>query len=281
MHTIFEAALSQDIPSSEWVYDCLEEFFPCKTTEQLVYFSNVLCLSISEFHLTSACSPPGMCVPVLPPVVEAELPLLENYLHEGELEAQDVCICCIAAIKQLGVWLHWVDMTMQYNKARASSPCSDDNKLGALLDFLLIPENTSVSLKHIIDWVVAENVDALKMCLVKSKKLLKEASKSQSKLLTRLTKQKMTLEKTRLSKKVRDKTSKALSQTTAQFDQARTTIAKHTADIVHIEALLEDCESADDESSSSRGALTQSQEQKTPQPSPHRTGRRRIHMTSR
>ena len=111
MHTIFEVALSQDRPSSEWVYDHLKKFFPCKTTEQLVYFSNILCLSISEFHLTSTCSPPGMCMPVLLLVSEAELPLLENYLHEGELEAQDVHVHCIAAIKRLGVWLHRVDMT--------------------------------------------------------------------------------------------------------------------------------------------------------------------------
>ena len=99
VHTIFEADLSQDRPSSEWVYDHFEKFFPHKTMEQLVYFSNILCLSISEFHLTSTCSPPGLCAPVLLPVVEAELPPLENYLHEGELEAQDVRICCIAAIK--------------------------------------------------------------------------------------------------------------------------------------------------------------------------------------
>ena len=146
-------------------------------------------------------------------------------------------------------------MTMRYNEARANSSCSDDHKLGTLLDFLLIPENTGVSLKHIIDQVVAENVDALEMHLIKSKKLLKEASKSQTKLLTRLTKQKMTLEKTRLSKKVCNETSKALSQTTAQLDQVRTTITKHTADIMHIEALLKDCESADEESSSSRGSI--------------------------
>ena len=76
-----------------------------------------------------------MCMPVLLLVVEAELPPLENYLHEGQLEVQDVCIHCIAAIKRLGVWLHWVDMTTQYNKARANSPCSDDHKLGTLLDF--------------------------------------------------------------------------------------------------------------------------------------------------
>ena len=144
MHTIFKAALSQDRPSSEWVYDHLEEFFPSKTTEQLVYFSNILCLSISEFHLTSACSPLGMCAPVLLSVVEAELPLLENYLHGGKLEAQDVHIHCIAAIKRFGVWLQRVNMTMHYNEARANSPCLEDHKLGALLDFLLAPENTGV-----------------------------------------------------------------------------------------------------------------------------------------
>ena len=118
-----------------------------------------------------------------------------------------------------------------------------------------MPENTSVGLKHIFDRVVAKNVDALEMHLVKSKKLLKEALKSQTKLLTWLTKQKMTLEKTCLSKKVCDKTSKVLSQTTAQLDQARTTVTKHTADIMHIEALLEDCKSVDEESSSSRGSI--------------------------
>ena len=179
------------------------------------------------------------------------LPPLENYLHEGELEAQDVCVHCIAAIKWLGVWLHWVDMTMRYNEARANFPCSEDHKLGAPLDFLLILENTSVGLQHIIDWVVAENVDALEVHLIKSKKLLKEASKSQTKLLTHLMKQKMTLEKTYHSKKARDETSKALSQTTEQLDRVRTTVAKHTADIMHIKALLEDCKSADKESSSS------------------------------
>ena len=103
VHTIFEVALNQDRPSSEWVYDHLEEFFPNKTKEQLTYFSNALCLSISKFHLTSACSPPGMCAPVLLLVVEVELPPLENYLHKGELEAQDVRVRCIAAIKWLGV----------------------------------------------------------------------------------------------------------------------------------------------------------------------------------
>ena len=64
-----------------------------------------------------------------------------------------------------------------------------------------MPENTGVGLRHIIDWVVAENMDALEVCLAKSRKLLKEALKTQARLLTCLTKQKITLEKTHISKK--------------------------------------------------------------------------------
>ena len=64
-----------------------------------------------------------------------------------------------------------------------------------------MPEDTGVSLRHIINRVVAENVDALEVCLAKSRKLLKEASKTQARLLTHLMKQKITLEKTLISKK--------------------------------------------------------------------------------
>ena len=64
-----------------------------------MYFLNVLCLAITEFHLTSGCIPTGMCSPVLPQVVEAELPPLEMYLHERELGTQDVHILSKAAIK--------------------------------------------------------------------------------------------------------------------------------------------------------------------------------------
>ena len=249
VHTLFEMAVGQNRPSFRWVYDRLKKFFPRKTKEQLVYFSNVLCIALPEFHLTSTCSPLGMCAPVLPPVMEAELPPLKNYLHEHKLELQDVHVHCVAAIKRLGAWLHRVDMTTQFNKAKANSPCSHDHELGALLDFLLMPENTGIGLRHIIDRVVAENMDALKVHLAKSRKLLKEASKTQATLLTWLTKQKITLEKTHISKKTQDETQEVLSQTTEQLDWARMTVAQHIAHIAHIESKLEECETMDGESS--------------------------------
>ena len=142
-------------------------------------------------------------------------------------------------------------MTVRYNEARANSPCDDDHKLGALLDYFLMPENMGVSLEDIIGQVVAENVDALEVHLIKSRKLLKEASKTQTKLLTHVAKQKLALEKGHPTKAAHDEAAKVLSQMTEQLDWAGATVPKHTADIAHIKALLEDCESTDEESSSS------------------------------
>ena len=183
--------------------------------------------------------------------LEAELPPLETYLHDRELGTQDVRVLSEAAIKRLGAWLHRVDMTVRYDKARANSPCDDDHKLGTLLDYFLMPENTGVSLEDVIGQVVAENVDTLEVCLVKSKKVLKEASKMQSKLLTRVAKQKLALEKGHSTEAAHQEAARALRQMTEQLEQARSTIAHHTADIAHIEALLKDCETTDEESSSS------------------------------
>ena len=116
-------------------------------------------------------------------------------------------------------------MTVRYNEARANSPCDDDHKLGALLDYFLMLENMA--------------------------KLLKEASKTQTKLLTYVAKQKLALEKGHSTKVAHDEAARALSQTTEQLDRVRATVARHTADIAHIEALLEDCKSMDEDSSSS------------------------------
>ena len=192
-----------------------------------------------------------MCSPVLPQVVEVELPPLEMYLHGRGVGMQDVRILSKAAIKRLRAWLHQIDMTVRYDEARANSPCDEDHKLGALLDYFLMPKNTGVSLEDIIGWVVAKNMDTLEVRLVKSKKALKEASKMQSKLLTRVAKQKMAQEKSYPTEAAHQEAMRALCQMTEQLDRVRSTFAHHTADITHIEALLKDCKSTEEESSSS------------------------------
>ena len=48
-----------------------------------------------------------------------------------------------------------------------------------------------------------------------------------------------------------EEAARVLHQMTEQLEQERATVAKHTVNIAHIKALLEDCESTDEESSSS------------------------------
>ena len=63
IHTLFEAAIGQNKPLSRWVYDRLKKFFPRKTKEQLVYFSNVLCLLPSLNFTSLLHAPLRACVP--------------------------------------------------------------------------------------------------------------------------------------------------------------------------------------------------------------------------
>ena len=202
----------------------------------------MLCLAISEFQLTCGCTATGMCSPVLPQIVEAELPPLEAYLYEHEVGTQDVRILSEAAVKRLGVWLHRIDMTMSKwlgkAKAKADSIFSKDHKLGDLLDFFLMPKNTNVSLDNIFWWAVAENVDALQVHLVKCKKILKQANKTCGKLLTQMAKLKETQENSLPTKAAHIEATKALHQMADQLEWMRETISSHTKEIDHIKKLL-------------------------------------------
>ena len=252
VHTLFESVTHETRPFSPWVYDRLKDYYPNKTKEQLIYFSNVLCLAISEFHLTCGCTATGMCSPVLPQIVEAELPLLEAYLHKYEVGTQDVCILSEATIKRLGVWLHRIDMTMskQLGKAKVNSILSKDHRLGDLLDFFLMPDNTNVSMDNIFWQAVVENVDALQVRLVKCKKILKQANKTHGKLLTQRARLKETQERSLPTKAAHVEAKEALHQTADQLERMREIISSHTEEIAHIKKLLKEKESSEDDSSS-------------------------------
>ena len=104
---------------------------------------------------------------------------------------------------------------MRYNEARANFPCDGDHKLGTLLDYFLMLENMGVSLENIIGPVMAKNVDALEIRLVKSKKVLKEASKMQTKAVdSHVVKQKLALEKGHTTKVAHEEATRALHQMT-------------------------------------------------------------------
>ena len=94
-----------------------------------------------------------------------------------------------------------------------------------------------------------ENVDALQVCLVKCKKILKQANKTHGKLLTWMTKLKGTQEKSLSTKAAHVKATAALCQVADQLEWMRETISSHTEEIAHIKKLLKERESSKDSSS--------------------------------
>ena len=95
-----------------------------------------------------------------------------------------------------------------------------------------------------------ENVDALQVCLVKCKKVLKQANKTHGKLLTKMVKLKEVQEKSLPTKATHVEAMEALCQAANQFEWVRDTITQHTKEIVHIKKLLKERESSEEESSS-------------------------------
>ena len=252
VHTLFELVANETRPSSPWVYDCLVKYYPHWAKEQMVYLSNVLCLVIAEFHLTCGCTATGMCSPVLPQIVEEELPPLDAYLHEHKVGTQDICILSEAAVKHLGVWLHRIDMTVskKLGKAKADSIHDEDHKLGDLLDYFLMPDNSGVTLDDILCQAVVENVDALQVRLAKCKKVLKQANKTHGKLLTKMRGLKEVQEKSLPTEAAHVEAMEAMRQVADQLERVRHTITHNTEEIAGIKKLLKERESSEEESSS-------------------------------
>ena len=139
---------------------------------------------------------------------------------------RDTCILSEAAIKCLRVWLHRIDMTVskRLGKAKADSVHDEDHKLGDLLDYFLMLANTGVTLDDILCCAVVESVDALQVCLVKCKKVLKQANKTHGKLLTKMVKVKEVQEKSLPTKAAHVEATETLHQVADQLALVRDTI---------------------------------------------------------
>ena len=152
VHTLFESVTNETGPTVPWLYNNLLKYYPQCVKEQIVYISNVLCITIVEYHLTCGCNPIGMCSPVLPQIIEAELPPLDAYLHEHQVGTRDIRIFSLAIVKGLRVWLHCIDMTVskKLGKAKADSIHDKDHKIGGLLDYLLMPDTLGISWEDVL-----------------------------------------------------------------------------------------------------------------------------------
>ena len=137
----------------------MEQCYPRKAPEEAAYIMNVIMVMVMEFHLTSSCFAPKQCCPVLPPFIEDELPLIEEYLSEEERGTRNVRTLNEAAAKGVTVWLHRFEMTAVYGEGRSFSMLKRDHDECNLVKFFLDVGTCPFNESNVVARVVAENVE--------------------------------------------------------------------------------------------------------------------------
>ena len=156
---LYEAAGQLERVSCRWIRKIVKSRYPKKTLKEIVYITNVVVTMISEFHLTSSCLSEKQCCPVVPPFMEDELPLLEEYVSEAERDTQDGRVWNEAATKWIAVWLHRLETIAFHGEEKSLSILEQDHDDCELVKFLMDVGTCTFSEAEVVAWVIAENVE--------------------------------------------------------------------------------------------------------------------------
>ena len=172
---LYEAAGQLERASCRWVRKIVKSRYPKKTLKEIVYITNVVVTMISEFHLTSSCLSEKQCCPVVPPFMEDELPLLEEYVSEAERETQDARVWNEAATKRIAVWLHRLETIAFHGEEKSLSILEQDHDDCELVKFLMDVGTCTFSEAEVVARVIAENVERIYGLLRKTQRSLNRA----------------------------------------------------------------------------------------------------------
>ena len=113
---------------------------------------------IVEYHLTSLAEGSSTISPVLPEVVQDLLPPVQDYLTGGEFQgSRDVRVVEKAKTLRIAAWLHRLDMAANGDEAASLSLEAAQHGRGPLLELLLAPMTSSLTLVEVVQCVLAKN----------------------------------------------------------------------------------------------------------------------------
>ena len=119
----------------------------------------VLCM-ISEYHMACVTRGSPITSPILPKVIEDQLPPLAGYtLPEDGTGVTDVRVRDHRAkTLRVAIWLHRLDMTLNREPAASRSLVWAQHTLGHLLTHYLAPWTTwGLQFKDVVNQVLQEN----------------------------------------------------------------------------------------------------------------------------
>ena len=119
--------------------------------------NQVFCM-ISEYHLTCLSQGPSYISPVLLEAAKNLLPSMEEYMAGGDFQGtRDLRVLERAKTLWVAVWLYHLDMAATGDGAASYSLDATQHSRGPLLEFLLVPQASSLKFEEVIHQVLAEN----------------------------------------------------------------------------------------------------------------------------
>ena len=158
---------------------------------------------IAEYHLACTFRGSTTTSPILPEATEQYLPPLADYVCLDSPGLTDVRVHDHKARSlHVGVWLHWMDMTLSWEKEALESLVQLRHSKGLLLSYLLAPGTGNLRFEEVVNRVLQENHEEHKRAKEKSRSSLNMSLHSWARLIEELYELSKRLEATK-DKKVR------------------------------------------------------------------------------
>ena len=157
VRTLYEEAGEHRLASEMTALRGLRESHPEMGAEELQRLNNQVLLMIAEYHLTSASQGTHRILPVLPEGAARLMPPLDSYLPGSFDGCRDVRVTDRAQILRVATWLHRLDLSATYGAEIAASPRVEDNDIGPLLEYFLMPKLSDITLEEVAARVAQEN----------------------------------------------------------------------------------------------------------------------------
>ena len=127
--------------------------------------NQLLCM-IAEYHLTGLAQGSSSISLVLPEAAQDLLPPVEDYLVGGQFQgSRDVRVMERAKTLRIAAWLHRLDMAADGDETASLSLEAAQHGRGPLLELLLAPMTSSLTLAEVVQCVLAENWHRVKSSL--------------------------------------------------------------------------------------------------------------------
>ena len=158
MGLIHEHVVGLEPPEKNIALRAISAYYPDFTPAAVEgVVSQVLCM-IAEYHL--ACATRGFATmsPILLEAVEQYLPLLVDYACPGSTGITNVRVCNHKSRSlRVAVWLHGVDMSLNWEKEASESLVLSRHMRGHLLSYLLALGTSNLRFEEVATRVVQEN----------------------------------------------------------------------------------------------------------------------------